>query len=413
MNENEKKICAICGEEHDVVDMTYVGDRDDYVCQNCLDDNYSFCEHCEEYHPADEAVEVHARTRYGYDVQYWCDVCALDHATVCDDCGERWADSDIIGSGAGPYLCPRCWESGDWVECAECGRIVRYEDTYTDELDYYCHDCWRGREGADAIHEYGYKPAPIFASRQRERDIALLRKYGIELEVDNGDDREETAKAVTEASEGRIYCKRDGSLSDGFEIVTHPATLAYHLYDFRWANIMRICKQNGFKSHDTETCGLHIHVGRQELGATPEERYATASKLVILASALRDELTKFSRRKADRLEHWAAFTSLPGADAMSETELLDYARREALRARYVAVNLMNHATVEFRIFRGTLKRDTLVASLQIVDNLCQYAMTHTAVECLHASFVDVVNVNPTSVLLDYCQTRRIVTRTAV
>lgn len=410
MNENEKKICAICGEEHDVEGMTMTGNGN-MVCQDCLDEHYFLCEYCDEYHPVDYAQDVHCYRGSREVTECWCPDCVNNFASECDDCGEMWNTCDCRTDDQGTTVCERCYD-GSWCYCDDCGRLIRRDGAnWNDDDEALCDSCW-SRRGSDAIHQYSYKPEPIFASRARE-DAAKALKFGIELEVDNGDDAYGTAKEVTEAAGGRIYCKRDGSLDCGFEIVTHPATLAYHLYDFRWANIMRICKQNGFKSHDTETCGLHIHVGRKELGTTDDERYATASKLVILASTLRDELTKFSRRKADRLDNWAAFTSLPCADTMYEAELLDYARREANRARYVAVNLWNASTVEFRIFRGTLKRDTLVASLQIVDNLCQYAMTHTAIECLNASFVDVVNVNPTSVLLDYCQSRRIVTRTAV
>ncbi len=31
-----------------------------------------------------------------------------------------------------------------------------------------------------------------------------------------------------------IYCKHDGSLDEGFEIVSHPATLEYHTKTILW-----------------------------------------------------------------------------------------------------------------------------------------------------------------------------------
>lgn len=37
------------------------------------------------------------------------------------------------------------------------------------------------------------------------------------------------------------------------------------------------------------------------------------------------------------------------------------------------VNLLNYDTVEFRIFRGTLKLNTIFATLQLVDRLCDVA----------------------------------------
>ena len=42
--------------------------------------------------------------------------------------------------------------------------------------------------------------------------------------------------------------------------------------------------------------------------------------------------------------------------------------------RYVAVNLLNYNTIEFRIFRGTLRYKTFIAALQLVDEICRLAI---------------------------------------
>lgn len=275
-----------------------------------------------------------------------------------------------------------------------------------------------------AINNYGFRPSPDFAFRRNERPNSTLT-FGVELEVDFGADATydqrlavtDVAQAVTDAAEGRIYCKHDSSLrGGGFEIVTHPASLAYHTYQFRWANVMRLCSKAGLKSHDTETCGLHIHVGRAGLGDSPEARNETAAKLVLLAHVLREPLTKFSRRKAERLDNWAKFPDLPSPARLANAtnaSLVEMALETEDDGRYQAVNLTNSATVEFRIFRGTLKRDTLVAALQLVSNLCQYAMTHTPRECLNATYVDIVNVAPHKELVAYSQSKRLITTTIV
>lgn len=265
-----------------------------------------------------------------------------------------------------------------------------------------------------AIWNYSHHPSPEFAYRRNETPGTVL-DIGVELEVDHdyGDPDyipADVAQAVTDAAEGRVYCKSDASISNGFEIVTHPASLAYHMYQFRWANLMRLCIKAGMKSHDTETCGLHFHVGRAGLGSTSDERYETAAKLVLLSYALKDPLTKFSRRKAERLQRWAAFPQLP-ANALataSDARLLEMAYDTEDDGRYQAINLTNSATVEFRIFRGTLKRDTLIASMQLVHNLCVYAMTHTPVQCLAATFADIVNVAPHRELVAYSASKNLI-----
>ena len=44
-------------------------------------------------------------------------------------------------------------------------------------------------------------------------------------------------------------------------------------------------------------------------------------------------------------------------------------------SRYTCVNLSNRDTIEFRIFRGTLKLNTLIAALQLVNRICDAAIS--------------------------------------
>ena len=55
-------------------------------------------------------------------------------------------------------------------------------------------------------------------------------------------------------------------------------------------------------------------------------------------------------------------------------ELLDHAKKSAHAGRYTSVNLTNKNTIEFRIFRGTLKYNTLIATLQLLDRICDVAL---------------------------------------
>ena len=42
---------------------------------------------------------------------------------------------------------------------------------------------------------------------------------------------------------------------------------------------------------------------------------------------------------------------------------------------YACINLTNTDTIEFRVFRGTLKYNTVIATLQFVANLCRVAIS--------------------------------------
>ena len=55
-------------------------------------------------------------------------------------------------------------------------------------------------------------------------------------------------------------------------------------------------------------------------------------------------------------------------------EILNHAKKGS-GGRYSAVNLQNRDTIEFRIFRGTLKYNTLIATLQLVNKLCEVAVS--------------------------------------
>ena len=55
------------------------------------------------------------------------------------------------------------------------------------------------------------------------------------------------------------------------ELVTHPMSLDWHK-DFCWEDIMKKAVSMGYRSHQTSTCGLHIHVNRNSLGDTHDEQ---------------------------------------------------------------------------------------------------------------------------------------------
>jgi hypothetical protein len=144
------------------------------------------------------------------------------------------------------------------------------------------------------------------------------------------------------------------------------------------------------------------------MGETDAMRQVTAGNLVLLTDTLWDNLVIFSRRREEQLSSWAGRPYLPNIDRnarLTDGELTNEALRSRQGGRYQAVNLQNFATVEFRIFRGTLKRDTLIASIQLVSNMTKYAMTHTPTECMNASWQDVVGVEQFKELKAYCEAR--------
>ena len=163
------------------------------------------------------------------------------------------------------------------------------------------------------------------------------------------------AETIIDEFGDKLYLKHDGSLSCGFEIVSHPCSLEYHSKEFNWQEIMRICREGTLYSHDTSTCGLHIHLSRLFFGDTQEIQDLHISKLLILISKFYySHILKFSRRKQGEL-HWCENPSMEYDNTDNEITIVDKMKQCKSKGRYLAVNLQNQNTVEFRLFKGTLK----------------------------------------------------------
>ncbi len=211
-----------------------------------------------------------------------CD-CVDEYTFICFDCQCRhWTDDSVSYDDS--YLCINCYESS-YINCNNCGRIIHCSDSYRhnnddedDEDDFengYCLRCFNTLK-MNAIKSYSYKPEPIFFSNTGNRDDIFESELfmGIELEIDEAGEDEENAETLLEIANKKaehLYIKKDGSLNCGFELVSHPMTYDYHLFEMPWKKILSKAIVLGYKSHDCPTCGLHIHVGRAAFGSMFEE----------------------------------------------------------------------------------------------------------------------------------------------
>lgn len=102
------------------------------------------------------------------------------------------------------------------------------------------------------------------------------------------------------------------------------------------------------------------------------------------------------------MNRWAArygYESTPKA-------IMDKAKKNCC-GRYAAVNLCNYYTVEFRIFRGTLKYNTLIAALQIVNQICDAAFSMSDEEMQKLSWSEFVASLDESELIQYLKERNL------
>lgn len=347
--------CAYCGEwvhtdngETVVINGDYVGT---YCDNDCADrDGYIQCADCGEWVHVDDATLTH-------DDRHICEVCYEDNYQCCENCGEVYHEDD-----------------GAW------------HDDY-----WYCNDCAPDDE-TDDLHAYGYTPLLTFFG---ENPNGELPYFGVELETDTSEYDVRTAYVndlVELPQAGAFWLTQDGSLNNGVEVTSMPCTLDYHVSSGLWEAVRDTATAHGYRSHDTSTCGLHIHVNRGFFGKSGLVQDAAAYKLTRLMQRFERQLTTFARRRDN---HWCAYgtTTDYTKTPVKNTSLLSKAADLKSCHRYThnkALNLQHSQTFEFRIFKGTLRVETLYASLALVNGLAHVVKTHGETWCEHVTWYDLI-----------------------
>jgi formylmethanofuran dehydrogenase subunit E len=354
VEETSPLCCSVCGEPVSVDDCVIVDGK--AFCNSCAEENVFFCDECGRAVLEDDC--------HAMDDMLYCTDCFREKYTRCVNCGELVAREDCYLDINGDYVCEDCRDTYYHV-CEDCGELIHEDYAFWGDDDCpRCESC-HNELFSKSIHRYHYKPMPIFYGDSPENNPLYM---GVELEIDNGGENGYNAQKlldiVNEPGE-RIYMKHDGSIEDGFEIVSHPATLEYHAKNIPWAKLMKEAVRMGYRSHDTETCGLHVHVSRRALGSNYDEQESTISKIIYFVENNWAELLRFTRRTESNLCHWASRYGI-------EKDIpATYSKAKCDGNRYRAINLLNDNTIEFRVFRGTLNHNTFLATLQFVDNLCK------------------------------------------
>lgn len=346
--EEERFYCDDCGEEVESQDdLIYVESEDRYVCQSCYDDNYYTCEDCGEVVSRDNIHWVGS-----YDDRGVCDSC-IDDYLYCDDCGHYYPSDEV---------------------------------EYHEEDDaYYCYDCAENHRGR--IYSYhAFNDWQFYKTDSEEEPPFYI---GHELEVENP--RGDRGCVDYLYDNLNVVCMHDGSLDTGYEIISHPQSFNYIMErkeDYKKAFEELI--NNGYKSHETDTCGLHFHVSRpfynrirdlennwsrteeetKELEDLRAKQNDIIDRIILVMETYKEELVQFSRRNPSQLTRWAKFMSDYDTTPSGGIKSLYYIKKHKDTCnRYQALNLTNRATIEFRIFRGTLKYETFMASIELVNNI--------------------------------------------
>ena len=150
-----------------------------------------------------------------------------------------------------------------------------------------------------------------------------------------------------------LFAEYDGSLDDGFELITQPMGL--DTLREMWARVLNSRAVRNLRSHVTTTCGLHVHVSRAGLSQL------TIAKAVCFLNADTTDrfITLLARRDGN------GYCKKKTANSVRACDRTSYDRYERL-------NLTNPHTVEFRIFRGTTNYRTLMGSVEFAHNVLEF-----------------------------------------
>lgn len=327
-------------------------EEETYTCDNCGNECDSV-----------EMVEITAGSYPRRTTQMaLCESCESDTVN-CNDCGRVFIDDEHMRCIFNENICERCSEN--YSSCEDCGCDLHIGDCYHTDNCTYCSDCAPSDdEKDDRINDYSYKPSPRFFGTGK-----LF--FGCELEVNYYEGKiSEAVDWVLEAlGEDHVYLKEDGSLTNGFEIVSHP-----HSYQESIALWGKMSKSAPMRSHDSGECGFHVHVTKSALTRMQIQ------KMVVFVNA--PENAEFVDMIAQRTGNGYCAKKVAKIGHCGHSG-----------SRYEAINLCNKNTVEFRIFRGNTQPERLLKNLEFVHALIHWVNTVSYRELTHGRFAEYVAKN--------------------
>jgi hypothetical protein len=327
----------------------------DWYCWDCS----STCERCEDGMRNDDSHTV--------DGCYWCEYCWENYSYNCSNCDNSYDQDSGSNYVDDNTYCDSCYEDNCYY-CDDCNESFTYDNRCACNTDddeqrpegRCCQAVMRGR----FVHDYNCKPTPIFKGTSKHKMY-----LGFELEVEFKSDTVGVAQHTAIALDGIAYLKHDGSISNGFEIVTHPHTHQTYRENstMLWDTIETLRSQYGGRSWDTDTCGLHIHLSRNGFSSG-----AHLHRFIAFVYHNAPHMMKFAGRKT----RFARFNDVYTFDeydrpVFSIKHKVGNPDRYSSE-RYSAVNTQNENTIELRFFRGTMKTSGVLSALDLAQAMVEY-----------------------------------------
>lgn len=374
--------------------------------------NFVKCEHCGKY----VSLAWSCTIKVGRSHYYCSSDCASHHAKRCACCGNWYAKNssfvqeeiDGYSNGNALSMCNKCLNKlinrGRIARCADCGCLT-YEPRRAradGEYRYYCRSCIQEHETPRVIRGYHDQHNEGWEKQYASNELKDKHTFmcGVELEcetqVENPNDIAYEIHKIVNANKKLFEFEHDGSLNNGYETISQPCSINW------WYENAGLIKQMlekmqelQCKSHNTSTCGLHVHIGRNFF-----KDYEYETRFVSIFYRLKEDLIKFSRRNRNNM-YYCSFSS-----SFDKSQV--FLCKKRMEGHTTALNLANEHTMEVRIFKGTLDFLSYMSCIELCYNLAYYVREHediTQEELDRLTFKDIVDCQPTQYLDTYLKER--------
>lgn len=364
--------CADCGTLTLKADKRTL-DSGEHVCENCAASFYKYCSHC-------STLKVN-NGFYRSPLGIVCNDCFKKHFFKCQRCesvhplGKKIIIDLVSSSGTRKYeVCGSCYN--EHHHCVTCGKSIFCSNSHYENHLRMCDACYADR---GAIKAYSYKPSPKFCANKKVEKGAALN-FGVETEwerVSGSRNLEDVCVAITkEIGDGVVYFKRDGSINDGFEMVTHP-------FSFDWLKENRdkvrnmLDKATKLGMGPEHNCGVHVHISKNAFTTFHLFKFVK----FLLSSSNRDFMNLIAGRRSNNYCTYQDPDTTPKG-------FIQAAKRKVNPSgnRHAAVNMTGRTTMEIRIFASTIDYVKWMANVEFLHALYVYSKDHTAKDMTHGKF---------------------------
>ena len=244
------------------------------------------------------------------------------------------------------------------------------------------------------IHQFNYVPKYIkhFMPGESE-DTTLL--IGAEIEVggnnniSSDNDKNSTVKKCIQIMNGSdsdeenlIYSTHDSTVQIEFD--TMPCSLEFHKNKMNYREMFEYLDKEGYKGHDCETAGLHIHANRNYLGKSRISQELVISKILYILEKFNDEICVIARRDNE-------YSEFVGSKK-EENSIVELYGKYKDHGKRAALNLQHKDTIEFRMFKSTLKYETFILTLEFVKDIIDFAKSASIEEIELIKWADLMKL---------------------